>query len=165
MTPLRALPAPTEAPAAPLSQARTTEGGVSAQGLGAPVRGSWRPRGAPHTEPTDHPQLASRTLTLAHRPTHNSLISTIFREPPHSCRHRRRRRRHRRASQHARATRPPNGPSSGRACASAPFRRRPLRQSAWGLTPPSSRPTLGARGLHCGCAARWRARAVWAALA
>lgn len=159
-TPRRAHPAPTGAPAAPPSLGRATEGGVSAQGLGAPVRGSQRPGSAPHTEPTDPPQLASRSPTPAHRPTHNSLISTIFREPPHSCR---RRRRHRRASQDACAARPPNGPSPGRAGASAPFRRGPLRQRAWGLAPPRPRPTLGARALHGGCAARWRARAAGSA--
>lgn len=117
---------PPGAPAAPPTLALTAEGGDTAQGLEAPGRSQRRPRSALHAEPTDPPQPASRHLARAHRPTHNSLISTIFREPLTAASTSR----HRRASQHACVARPPNRPSPDRACASAPFRRRLLRQRA-----------------------------------
>lgn len=88
-------------------------------------------------------------------PTHNSLISTIFPEPLHSCRrlylyhHRRRRYR---LSKRLRGSAPCR-PSRRGACASTPFRRDPSRQRARGAGPaPVPRPALGARRFVCGCA-------------
>lgn len=153
------IPAPPGVPAAPQSLALTAEGGGAAQGLEAPERGLQLLGSALHAEPTDPPQPASRSLARAHQPTHNSLISTIFRESLTAAAASR----HHRASQHACVAPPPNRSRPGRACASAPFRRRSLRQHAWGLTPPSPRPSLGTRSLHCGCVARWRAREAWRA--
>lgn len=91
-------------------------------------------------------------------PTHNSLISTIFPEPVHSCRrlylyhHRRRCRRRYRLSKRLRGSAPCR-PSRRGACASTPFRRDPSRQRARGAGPaPVPRPALGARRFVCGCA-------------
>lgn len=107
------------------------------------------------------PPPRSRNPARAHRPTHNSLISTIFPEPPHSCRRCRRYRRRRRYRPSRRLRGPaslPPHPNHCGACASTPFRRDSSRQRARGASSaPVPRSTLGSRSLHCGCAASWKA--------
>lgn len=119
-----------------------------------PASGSLLPRNSPPATPQSmgFPPPPPRSPVRAHQPTHNSLISTIFPEPPHSCRryHRRRRRRYR-PSRRLRgpASLPPPPTNHRGACAFTPFRRDSSRQRARGAgSSPAPRPTLGWRGLH-----------------
>lgn len=155
-----AFPAPPGAPAAPPTLALTAEGGGAAQGLGGsrkeptatrerPPRRAHRSSPARIPEPRSSPPTHSQFLNQHHLPG-----------TPHS--------RRRQPPPPGLATRK-RSPASQSSEPRERLRVRALPPPAIAsarlgeLTPPSPRPAHGARGLHCGCVAPWRAGEPWSA--